>query len=160
MNRIIAKIKIIKGILSTASEHFLITEPAWEPHTIFLFRTLFFSNYLVIMNISASKFGDIAWAKVSGHPWWPCIVSNEPNLQNFTKKTRSNSSFYSKFFGCKEEFGRIAENNLIKFESLNKFRKNAEDENNKCKIKSNKDKFIVKYSINVDPTKKNIGKNT
>lgn len=29
--------------------------------------------------------GDMLWARVSGHPWWPCIVSPDPFQQMYTK---------------------------------------------------------------------------
>lgn len=29
--------------------------------------------------------GDMLWARVSGHPWWPCIVSPDPFQQIYTK---------------------------------------------------------------------------
>uniref|UniRef100_A0A8C9ALG1 Nuclear receptor binding SET domain protein 2 n=1 Tax=Prolemur simus TaxID=1328070 RepID=A0A8C9ALG1_PROSS len=29
--------------------------------------------------------GDLVWSKVSGYPWWPCMVSADPLLHNYTK---------------------------------------------------------------------------
>lgn len=29
--------------------------------------------------------GDMVWAKMSGFPWWPCMVSIDPNSGNYTK---------------------------------------------------------------------------
>ncbi len=29
--------------------------------------------------------GDLVWSKVSGHPWWPCMVAYDPNLGIYTK---------------------------------------------------------------------------
>ena len=29
--------------------------------------------------------GECMWGKVSGHPWWPCIVANDPALKIYTK---------------------------------------------------------------------------
>ena len=29
--------------------------------------------------------GDLVWSKVSGHPWWPCMVTYDPHLGIFTK---------------------------------------------------------------------------
>ena len=31
---------------------------------------------------------DIVWAKIGGHPWWPGIVCNDPDLQIFTRTKR------------------------------------------------------------------------
>jgi len=32
--------------------------------------------------------GDMLWAKVSGHPWWPCIVAVDPTLDQHTRVYR------------------------------------------------------------------------
>lgn len=24
--------------------------------------------------------GDVIWAKVSGYPWWPCIITTDPEI--------------------------------------------------------------------------------
>lgn len=29
--------------------------------------------------------GDLVWSKVSGFPWWPCMVSADPVLHAYTK---------------------------------------------------------------------------
>lgn len=29
--------------------------------------------------------GDLVWAKVSGYPWWPCMVAADPLLHSYTK---------------------------------------------------------------------------
>lgn len=29
--------------------------------------------------------GDLVWSKVSGFPWWPCMVSADPVLHSYTK---------------------------------------------------------------------------
>lgn len=29
--------------------------------------------------------GDLVWSKVSGYPWWPCIVTSDPVLHSHTK---------------------------------------------------------------------------
>jgi len=31
------------------------------------------------------KVGDMLWAKISGHPWWPCIVAPNPTNSVYTK---------------------------------------------------------------------------
>ena len=39
--------------------------------------------------------GDMLWARVSGHPWWPCKVTKDPTQDIYTKTSRmsSQSSF-------------------------------------------------------------------
>jgi hypothetical protein len=29
--------------------------------------------------------GDLVWSKVSGHPWWPCMISYDPYLGIYTR---------------------------------------------------------------------------
>ena len=36
--------------------------------------------------------GDMLWARVSGHPWWPCNVAPDPTLDIYLKK---NSKLFS-----------------------------------------------------------------
>ena len=31
------------------------------------------------------KMGDQLWAKVAGHPWWPCMIARDPYEDLFTK---------------------------------------------------------------------------
>lgn len=40
-------------------------------------------------SVVAWTLGDMLWAKVSGHPWWPCVVSPDPDLHQFTKHIQS-----------------------------------------------------------------------
>ena len=35
------------------------------------------------------KLGDMLWAKVSGHPWWPCIVLPDPDQSAWSKPLQS-----------------------------------------------------------------------
>ena len=38
--------------------------------------------------------GDVVWTKVSGYPWWPCMVSTDPELEHHVKpKPRGNRLF-------------------------------------------------------------------
>lgn len=33
--------------------------------------------------------GDIVWAKVSGYPWWPCMITTDPELKlHFRQKSK------------------------------------------------------------------------
>jgi PWWP domain len=39
------------------------------------------------MSVVAWTTGDMLWAKVSGHPWWPCVVAPDPDVHLFTRQT-------------------------------------------------------------------------
>ena len=40
--------------------------------------------------------GDMFWARVTGHPWWPCMVFKDPNQALFTRMIRG----YGRSFDC------------------------------------------------------------
>lgn len=31
--------------------------------------------------------GDLLWAKMTGHPWWPCMLSYDPSLGLYTRSS-------------------------------------------------------------------------
>jgi hypothetical protein len=42
--------------------------------------------------------GDMLWAKVPGHPWWPCIVTMDTSVNHFVRISRS--KFLLQSFCC------------------------------------------------------------
>lgn len=42
-------------------------------------------EYLEKTKPSKYVIGDLIWAKMTGHPWWPCMVTEDPLLKVFTK---------------------------------------------------------------------------
>lgn len=42
-------------------------------------------EYLKKTKPSKYIIGDLIWAKMTGHPWWPCMVTEDPLLKVFTK---------------------------------------------------------------------------
>uniref|UniRef100_A0A4W5KK94 Nuclear receptor binding SET domain protein 2 n=1 Tax=Hucho hucho TaxID=62062 RepID=A0A4W5KK94_9TELE len=64
--------------------------------------------------------GDVVWTKVSGYPWWPCMVSTDPELNTHLKHKAINSRtagimYHVQYFGDTLERGYIFEKNMVSF---------------------------------------------
>ena len=68
--------------------------------------------------------GDLVWARVSGYPWWPSMVTNDP-IQNMFFKVASTASkkclYHVQFFGSVPERAWINWKNLVKYEDISQF---------------------------------------
>uniref|UniRef100_A0A8C5FXC5 Nuclear receptor binding SET domain protein 2 n=1 Tax=Gadus morhua TaxID=8049 RepID=A0A8C5FXC5_GADMO len=59
--------------------------------------------------------GDVVWTKVSGYPWWPCMVSTDPELEHHTKPKPRALLYHVQYFGDCPERGYILESNMVPF---------------------------------------------
>ncbi|KAM4625251.1 histone-lysine N-methyltransferase NSD2 [Polymixia lowei] len=65
--------------------------------------------------------GDVVWTKVSGYPWWPCMVTTDPELNQHTKQkqkavnSRSGLLYHVQYFGDAPERGYIFEKSMVSF---------------------------------------------
>ncbi|KAM6961098.1 histone-lysine N-methyltransferase NSD2 [Aplochiton taeniatus] len=65
--------------------------------------------------------GDVVWTKVSGYPWWPCIVTTDPELNKHVKqKQKANSRpsgllYHVQYFGDAPERGYVFEKSMVFF---------------------------------------------
>ncbi|XP_032382389.1 histone-lysine N-methyltransferase NSD2 [Etheostoma spectabile] len=65
--------------------------------------------------------GDLVWTKVSGYPWWPCMVTTDPEFNNHIKpkqkavNSRSGLLYHVQYFGDAPERGYIFEKNMVYF---------------------------------------------
>ncbi|XP_061599217.1 histone-lysine N-methyltransferase NSD2 [Cololabis saira] len=65
--------------------------------------------------------GDLVWTKVSGYPWWPCMVTTDPEFNvHFKQKPKASSSkfgtlYHVQYFGDAPERGYIFEKNMVSF---------------------------------------------
>ena len=68
--------------------------------------------------------GDLVWARVSGYPWWPSMVTNDP-IQSMFFKVASTASkkclYHVQFFGSVPERAWINWKNLVKYEDVSQF---------------------------------------
>ena len=44
--------------------------------------------------------GDMLWAKVSGHPWWPCMVAYDPSRTGFFRLQKRTSIYTWNLWYC------------------------------------------------------------
>uniref|UniRef100_A0A8K9Y444 Nuclear receptor binding SET domain protein 2 n=1 Tax=Oncorhynchus mykiss TaxID=8022 RepID=A0A8K9Y444_ONCMY len=58
--------------------------------------------------------GDVVWTKVPGYPWWPCMVSTDPEL-NTHLKHKAGVMYHVQYFGDTLERGYIFEKNMVSF---------------------------------------------
>ncbi|XP_026800594.2 histone-lysine N-methyltransferase NSD2 isoform X3 [Pangasianodon hypophthalmus] len=62
--------------------------------------------------------GDIVWAKVFGYPWWPCMITTDPEFNlHFRQKTNNCRGllYHIQYFSDTPERGYIAGKNLVIF---------------------------------------------
>ncbi|KAM3833902.1 histone-lysine N-methyltransferase NSD2 [Diretmus argenteus] len=65
--------------------------------------------------------GDVVWTKVSGYPWWPCMVATDPELNEHVKQkqkaasSRSGLLYHVQYFGDAPERGYIFEKSMVSF---------------------------------------------
>uniref|UniRef100_A0A3B3TUS0 PWWP domain-containing protein n=1 Tax=Poecilia latipinna TaxID=48699 RepID=A0A3B3TUS0_9TELE len=55
--------------------------------------------------------GDLVWTKVSGYPWWPCMVTRDPELN--TSNSRLGLLYHIQYFGDAPERGFVFEKNMV-----------------------------------------------
>jgi hypothetical protein len=97
--------------------------------------------------------GDLVWAKVSGHPWWPCMISQDPNENNTYMKaiglSRPKRLFYVEFFGPSIEHAWVAEGCLIEYKGIDAFKEYAQRQVDQAPTKSQKEKLAERFQLKV-----------
>ncbi|XP_068608104.1 histone-lysine N-methyltransferase NSD2 [Brachionichthys hirsutus] len=65
--------------------------------------------------------GELVWTKVSGFPWWPCMVTTDPECNShFKQKPKASNSkpgllYHVQYFGENPERGYTSEKNMVSF---------------------------------------------
>ena len=77
--------------------------------------------------------GDLVWARIGGHPWWPCMISNMPPPSNLTEidadtqntsyikyvgVVRPKRMFYVLFFGPSIEHAWVNDSCMIDYKGI------------------------------------------
>uniref|UniRef100_A0A3Q2VJX9 Nuclear receptor binding SET domain protein 2 n=1 Tax=Haplochromis burtoni TaxID=8153 RepID=A0A3Q2VJX9_HAPBU len=65
--------------------------------------------------LSRFSVGDLVWTKVSGYPWWPCMVTTDPELNHHFKQKQKSLLYHVQYFGDAPERGYIFEKNMVSF---------------------------------------------
>ncbi|XP_064142217.1 histone-lysine N-methyltransferase NSD2 isoform X3 [Loxodonta africana] len=93
--------------------------------------------------------GDLVWSKVSGYPWWPCMVSADPLLHTCTKlkgQKKSARQYHVQFFGDAPERAWIFEKSLVAFEGEGQFEKLCQESARQAPTKAEKIKLLKPIS--------------
>ncbi|KAF7710601.1 histone-lysine N-methyltransferase NSD2 isoform X2 [Silurus meridionalis] len=68
--------------------------------------------------------GDVVWAKASGYPWWPCMITTDPEFKlHFRQKANKCRGllFHVQYFSDTPERGYIAGKNLVIFSERDQY---------------------------------------
>ncbi|XP_037386617.1 histone-lysine N-methyltransferase NSD2 isoform X5 [Talpa occidentalis] len=93
--------------------------------------------------------GDLVWSKVSGYPWWPCMVSADPLLRCHTKlkgQKKSARQYHVQFFGDAPERAWIFEKSLVAFEGEGQFERLCQESAKQAPTKAEKVKLLKPIS--------------
>ncbi|KAF7256463.1 hypothetical protein EG68_06396 [Paragonimus skrjabini miyazakii] len=90
------------------------------------------------------ELGDLFWAKVGSHPWWPCMIYHTPDGESHVRQTHRSEYYHVQFLGPLVERAWVHPNNLIKFKGKKKFDEYVQEKLKTTKDKSEKMKFEAK----------------
>uniref|UniRef100_A0A1A8CGH8 Histone-lysine N-methyltransferase NSD3 n=1 Tax=Nothobranchius kadleci TaxID=1051664 RepID=A0A1A8CGH8_NOTKA len=66
--------------------------------------------------------GDLVWSKVGTYPWWPCMVSSDPQMKVHTRiNTRGHREYHVQFFGSVAERAWIHEKRITTYQGKQQF---------------------------------------
>ncbi|KAM9744521.1 histone-lysine N-methyltransferase NSD3 isoform 3-T3 [Menidia menidia] len=66
--------------------------------------------------------GDLVWSKVGTYPWWPCMVSSDPQMKVHTRiNTRGHREYHVQFFGSVAERAWIHEKRIVMYMGKTQF---------------------------------------
>ncbi|XP_051508116.1 histone-lysine N-methyltransferase NSD2-like isoform X2 [Myxocyprinus asiaticus] len=68
--------------------------------------------------------GDIIWTKVSGYPWWPCMITTDPEFDvHFRLKVngRKGLLYHVQYFGDAPERGYVFEKSIVTFSGKDQY---------------------------------------
>ncbi|XP_076345841.1 histone-lysine N-methyltransferase NSD2-like isoform X2 [Tachypleus tridentatus] len=96
--------------------------------------------------------GDLLWSKISGHPWWPCMVSFDPIQGIYTKVVRVRTLarvYHVQYFGHEAQHGWTVPSCVMAYEGKEKFEEHVKNfiaSMNK-KTTKNRNKLLAKFKI-------------
>lgn len=115
------------------------------------------SSAVTTTNDIKFNIGDLVWAKVSGHPWWPCMISIDSSENNHVKMVgvaRPKRMFHVDFFGPSVEHAWVIESGLIEYKGIEAFKTYAQDQVDQAPTKSQKEKLAERFQLKVALTRR------
>ncbi|CAH1785103.1 unnamed protein product [Owenia fusiformis] len=92
--------------------------------------------------------GDLVWSKVSGHPWWPCMISFDP-IDGISTKMAGGAlkkrMYHTQFFGSAAERGWVSEAATLEFKGKEAFDKDVAQQISEAKSKKQKASAIERF---------------
>uniref|UniRef100_A0A8K9XM71 Histone-lysine N-methyltransferase NSD3 n=1 Tax=Oncorhynchus mykiss TaxID=8022 RepID=A0A8K9XM71_ONCMY len=71
---------------------------------------------------TVGQVGDLVWAKVGTYPWWPCMVSCDPQMNVHTRiNTRGHREYHVQFFGSVAERAWVHEKRVVMYQGEHQF---------------------------------------
>ncbi|CAI9584693.1 unnamed protein product [Staurois parvus] len=89
--------------------------------------------------------GDLVWSKVSGYPWWPCIVTSDPVLHSHTKikgQKKSFRQYHVQFFGNAPERAWIFEKSIVPYTGEQEYEQLCQESAKQATSKAEKVKLL------------------
>ncbi|XP_053314167.1 histone-lysine N-methyltransferase NSD2 isoform X2 [Spea bombifrons] len=93
--------------------------------------------------------GDMVWSKVSGYPWWPCMVTADPVLHSHTKikgQKKNVRQYHVQFFGNAPERAWIFEKSLMSFKGEYEYDQLCQESAKQAPTKAEKIKLLKPIS--------------
>ncbi|KAM4706581.1 histone-lysine N-methyltransferase NSD2 [Discoglossus pictus] len=93
--------------------------------------------------------GDLVWSKVSGYPWWPCMITSDPILYSHTKikgQKKSVRQYHVQFFGNAPERAWVFEKSMVPFKGEHEYDQLCQDSAKLTPNKAEKSKLLKPIS--------------
>lgn len=95
--------------------------------------------------------GDLIWAKMTGYPWWPCIVSIDPVTGTYFKVTGSSYKadrvYHVQYFGPDPSRGWTSIGMVMPFEGFDKFSEKISNDIDNAANKPAAQKVLEKCTV-------------
>ncbi|CAF1180523.1 unnamed protein product, partial [Didymodactylos carnosus] len=100
------------------------------------------------------EISDVVWGKVSGSPWWPCLVVADPTdpQQSHTKivgNQRPKRSYFVVFYGSTADFAWLGDSSIIYFKGVEEFTKYAQEVVDQAQTKSMKEQLTERFQLKI-----------
>jgi hypothetical protein len=101
--------------------------------------------------------GDLVWVKLSNHPWWPCVITNDNTVPNncfFKVLDNTSIYYYVELFGYSKERAWASANDMFAFDGIESFKKYAQNQVDLAPTKQDKEKLAERFQLKVSMSKR------